>query len=83
MFDTSPRVLQYGAHLYLKFSVPYLRLAFRTLGQRAYVVQRKITKTICLDESDGWTIYTYDDSLSAQWEYTLLMTETGVEILSK
>lgn len=38
--------------------------------------------TICLDESDGWTIYTYDDSLSAQWEYQLLMTENGVEILA-
>lgn len=36
-----------------------------------------------IDESDGWTIFTLDDSLSAQWEYTLLMTETGVEILSK
>ena len=38
---------------------------------------------ICIDDSDGWTIYTWDDSLSAQWEYTLLMTETGLEILSK
>ena len=38
---------------------------------------------ICIDESDGWTIYTWDDSLSAQWEYTLLMTENGLEILSK
>ena len=38
---------------------------------------------VCLDDSDGWTIYTWDDSLSAQWEYTLLMTENGVEILAK
>lgn len=38
--------------------------------------------TICIDPGDGWTIYTWDDSLSAQWEYTLLMTETGVEILA-
>lgn len=38
---------------------------------------------ICIDDSDGWTIYTWDDSLSAQWEYTLLMTESGLEILSK
>jgi len=36
-----------------------------------------------VDENDGWTIYTWDDSLSAQWEYTLLMTETGVEILAR
>lgn len=39
--------------------------------------------TICIDPGDGWTIYTWDDSLSAQWEYTLLMTESGVEILAK
>lgn len=38
---------------------------------------------VCIDENDGWTIYTWDDSLSAQWEYTLLMTETGVEILAR
>lgn len=38
---------------------------------------------ICIDEEDGWTIYTWDNSLSAQWEYTLLMTENGLEILSK
>ena len=38
---------------------------------------------ICIDDTDGWTIYTYDDSLSAQWEYTILMTEDGPEILSK
>lgn len=34
------------------------------------------------DEDDGWTIYTEDGSPSAQWEYTLLMTEEGLEILS-
>jgi methionyl aminopeptidase len=37
---------------------------------------------VCIDDNDGWTIYTWDDSLSAQWEYTLLMTESGIEILS-
>ena len=38
---------------------------------------------VCIDDEDGWTIYTWDDSLSAQWEYTLLMTEKGLEILSR
>ncbi len=31
---------------------------------------------------DGWTVVTKDHSLSAQWEHTLLVTETGVEILT-
>lgn len=35
------------------------------------------------DEEDGWTIYTEDGSLSAQWEYTILVTEDGHEILSR
>ncbi len=34
------------------------------------------------DEDNGWTIYTDDDSLSAQWEHTVLITETGTEILT-
>ena len=31
---------------------------------------------------DGWTAVTKDHSLSAQWEHTLLVTETGVDILT-
>ena len=31
---------------------------------------------------DEWTAITKDRSLSAQWEHTLLVTETGVEILT-
>lgn len=38
---------------------------------------------VYVDESDEWTVYTDDESLSAQWEHTLLVTEDGVEILSK
>ncbi len=34
------------------------------------------------DESDGWTIYTDDGKPSAQWEYMILVTEDGTEILS-
>lgn len=32
--------------------------------------------------NDGWTVVTKDRSLSAQWEHTLLVTETGVEVLT-
>jgi methionyl aminopeptidase len=31
---------------------------------------------------DGWTVVTKDRSLSAQWEHTLLVTESGVEVLT-
>ena len=34
------------------------------------------------DEDDGWTIRTEDGKPSAQWEYTILVTEDGTEILS-
>ncbi|CAM6101320.1 unnamed protein product [Calypogeia fissa] len=32
--------------------------------------------------SDNWTVVTEDGSLSAQFEHTLLITETGVEVLT-
>jgi len=32
--------------------------------------------------ADGWTAVTKDRSLSAQWEHTVLVTETGYEILT-
>lgn len=32
---------------------------------------------------DGWTVVTRDHSLSAQWEHTLAVTKTGVEVLTK
>lgn len=36
-----------------------------------------------IDEENGWTVYTMDDSLSAQIEYMVLVTENGVEVLTK
>ena len=33
--------------------------------------------------ADGWTIVTADHSLSAQWEHTVLVTETGFDILTQ
>ena len=32
--------------------------------------------------ADGWTIVTKDHSLSAQWEHTILVTESGFEVLT-
>ena len=33
--------------------------------------------------ADGWTIVTKDHSLSAQWEHTVLVTDSGYEILTQ
>lgn len=36
----------------------------------------------CFEWSDDWTVVTEDGSLAAQFEHTVLITETGVEILT-
>src|SRR5437868_14277475 len=33
--------------------------------------------------ADGWTIVTKDHSLSAQWEHTVLVTDSGYEVLTR
>lgn len=37
---------------------------------------------IYIDDSNGWTAYTEDGMPSAQWEYMVLVTEDGAEVLS-
>jgi methionyl aminopeptidase len=37
---------------------------------------------ITLDRHDNWTVRTFDDSLSAQFEHTILITKSGSEILT-
>ncbi|GHF00240.1 type I methionyl aminopeptidase [Thalassotalea profundi] len=34
------------------------------------------------NKKDGWTVVTKDKKLSAQWEHTVLVTQTGVEVLT-
>ena len=38
---------------------------------------------VYMDTKDGWTIRTKDNSLSAQFEHTILVTNSGAEILTK
>ncbi len=40
------------------------------------------TYDIYIDDSNGWTAYTKDGKLSAQWEVTIAVTEDGYEILA-
>ena len=39
-------------------------------------------REVHFSREDGWTVTTRDGMPSAQWEHTLLMTETGTEILT-
>jgi methionyl aminopeptidase len=39
------------------------------------------TDKICIDDKNGWTVYTQDGKPSAQWEVEVLVTETGCEVL--
>lgn len=41
------------------------------------------TYQVYIDETDGWTVRTEDHLPSAQWEHTFLMTEQGLEILTR
>lgn len=36
-----------------------------------------------LNAADGWTVTTRDGRLSAQWEHTVCVTETGCEVLTR
>ena len=36
----------------------------------------------CYEWDDDWTVSTVDGGLSAQFEHTVLITESGVEILT-
>ena len=38
---------------------------------------------IFIDENDGWTVLTADGSLSVQCEHKVLITEEGIEVISK
>lgn len=40
------------------------------------------TFEVNIDDKDGWTVRTNDGKLSAQWEKTILITETGTEVLA-
>lgn len=40
------------------------------------------TEEIYVDDDNGWTVYTEDGRLSAQWEVTVAVTEDGCEILT-
>lgn len=73
-FHESPQVLHYGRRgtgLQLKPGMIFTIEPMINAGKAAI---RHLP--------DGWTITTKDGSLSAQWEHTVLVTETGHEVLT-
>src|SRR5947209_7711793 len=73
-FHEEPQVLHYGRPSTLDVLVPGMTF---TIEPMINAGRREIREM-----SDGWTIVTKDRSLSAQWEHTVLVTETGYEVLT-
>jgi methionyl aminopeptidase len=73
-FHENPNVLHYGRPGTLEELVPGMIF---TVEPMLNAGRREIRAM-----GDGWTIKTTDRSLSAQWEHTVLVTETGYEVLT-
>ncbi len=74
-FHEEPQVLHYGkpnTGIKLQAGMTFTIEPMINLGKRD-------TK---LNKKDGWTVTTKDRRPSAQWEHTLAVTETGVEVLT-
>ncbi|MEK8025125.1 MAG: type methionyl aminopeptidase [Pseudomonadota bacterium] len=78
-FHEEPQVLHYGRPGTLDELVPGMCFTIEpmiNLGKREIKEDRKGGKY------DGWTIVTKDRSLSAQWEHTVVVTDSGHEVLT-
>ncbi len=73
-FHEEPQVLHYGRPGTLDELVPGMTF---TIEPMVNAGRREIREM-----GDGWTIVTKDRSLSAQWEHTVLVTDTGYEVLT-
>jgi methionyl aminopeptidase len=79
-FHEEPQVLHYGRPGTLEELVPGMIFTIEPMinaGRREIKEDRRANRPY-----DGWTIVTRDRSLSAQWEHTVLVTETGYEVLT-
>ncbi|HEY6511875.1 MAG TPA: type I methionyl aminopeptidase [Burkholderiaceae bacterium] len=73
-FHEEPQVLHYGRPGTLEELVPGMVF---TVEPMINAGKREIREL-----GDGWTIVTRDRSLSAQWEHTVVVTDTGFEVLT-
>lgn len=74
-FHEEPQVLHYGKPGTLEVLQPGMTF---TIEPMINAGRREVKEAL----NDGWTIVTKDRSLSAQWEHTVLVTETGYEVLT-
>jgi methionyl aminopeptidase len=74
VFHEEPQVLHYGR--------PGVGMALKE--GMIFTIEPMINqgKAQCKILSDQWTVVTKDRKASAQWEHTLLVTATGVEVLT-
>lgn len=75
VFHEAPQVLHYGK---AKTGIEIVPGMIFTIEPMINVGKRH-----CKLLPDDWTVITKDRSLSAQWEHTILVTETGHEVLTK
>ena len=73
-FHEEPQILHYGKPGTLE---PLTAGMIFTVEPMINAGRREIKEL-----SDGWTIVTKDHSLSAQWEHTVLVTESGFEVMT-
>ena len=73
-FHEEPQVLHYGR---AGTGIALLPGMIFTIEPMINAGRREIKEM-----GDGWTIVTKDRSLSAQWEHTVLVTDTGYEVLT-
>ncbi len=78
-FHEEPQVLHYGRPGTLEELVPGMVF---TIEPMINAGRRDIREDRKGGSYDGWTIVTRDRSLSAQWEHTVLVTDTGYEVLT-
>ncbi len=76
IFHEEPQVLHYGRPGTLEMLKPGMTF---TIEPMINAGKKEIKNG---PEKDGWSIVTKDHSLSAQWEHTVLVTETGYEVLT-
>jgi len=79
-FHEEPQVLHYGRPGTLDELVPGMIFTIEPMinaGRRDIKEDRRGNRPY-----DGWTIVTRDRSLSAQWEHSVLVTDSGYEILT-